>query len=71
MPIRPTKPTACVSATPRSRAAADRCAKGMNIAGAPSTHMAYSHRNERLRKAWDSGVPGTLPSARRAAAGAR
>src|SRR6185503_17865590 len=71
MPINPTRPTARASGTPRSRAAADRCANGMNMLNAPKAVITYIQMNARLVSAAFNGVPGTVPSARLAAAGAR
>ncbi len=68
-PIRPTRPTARASPMPRSRAAAETCANGMNIAGAASTQAAYIHQKRRLRSASRSDIPNAaVPGAARAGA---
>ena len=71
MPIKPTRPTARASLTPRSRAAAETWANGMNIGTAPSSVAAYIQRKRGCAMAWRKVRPGTTAPARTVAAGAR
>ena len=64
-------PTALASVMPRSRAAAEAWANGINMVGAAVTADRYSHQKLRLRKASRSVLPGTAPAAEPLAAGAR
>ena len=56
---------------PRSRAAAETWAKGMNIVGPPATTARYSHRKLLLRSASRRLAPGIFPLAALWAEGAR
>ncbi len=47
MPISPTSPTARAMSMPRSRAAAEIWANGMNMLGAASAMLRYSHQKRR------------------------